>query len=212
MYCKKCGKEINDYTRFCASCGTPVGSTGNKVNAGNPFLNNSRPTTNNSYSSGRVSYISPLALIVAISTIVAAFIGTIGWLFLPLLKIKEDGVSKSFSLFRLFDLGIDPSEAPLMAIGLLVFGVTTIIGGIFFLIAIVRLIKKNEAKACMSLRNMLIGNAVNYIFSLLMNMNIQSEYFGSYSEYVHISGFVILMLLVNIGGAIAVTIISEDHL
>ena len=78
MYCKKCGKEINDYTRFCASCGTPVGSTGNKVNAGNPFLNNSRPTTNNSYSSGRVSYISPLALIVAISTIVAAFIGTIG--------------------------------------------------------------------------------------------------------------------------------------
>lgn len=130
---------------------------------------------------------------------------------MPLLKIKYKSESESYSLFRMFEEGIDPSDVPLIPISLLIFIGITILNGIFLLIAIVRLSKKDESKACKSLKNMLIGNAINYIFSLLMNSNIQSEYFGSYSEYVHISGFVIFMLLGNITGAVAVTYVSEKN-
>ena len=86
MYCRKCGKEINENAKFCKYCGNPVvkggGSSGGQISS-------ELPKPQSGHKPGKASsVIGIILLFVAVILILAALTGFFKW-DIPLLSAIE---------------------------------------------------------------------------------------------------------------------------
>lgn len=93
MFCKTCGKELNDDASFCNNCGTPVG----QVSTSNVSLKEDKKKEDN------VVRLEIKPTFVFGYQVIREFINTIVWLFLILccIEINPIALVKYFPLFSL---------------------------------------------------------------------------------------------------------------
>lgn len=98
MFCKTCGKELNDDAAFCNDCGTPVGQV----------ATNSVPANDDRKKEDNVLRLEIKPTFIFGYQVVKEFINTIIWLFIILCCIEIDPIAllEYFPVFSLILIGV----------------------------------------------------------------------------------------------------------